>query len=260
VTRRIAFVTGASRGIGRAAAIALAERGFDVVATARTVVEGETADGRPLPGSLVTTAGEIRERGREALPIRLDLLDPATLEPLAERRLADRDLGADFLTNFAGGGYAVLDREGRLVLGTADGTVELFTIGNGRGGLEIMPLEKYDVSATLADSEPITSVLPDAGGDLFYVGAEDLVWGESGRGNRWGDYLGWDQDGDGIGDRPYRVNGLEASLLYRFPGVVLLLRSPALEILFHMAERLPVLRVPTIVDVSPVITRGDGAS
>ena len=88
---------------------------------------------------------------------------------------------------------------------------------------------------------------------IFYVGAEDQVWGESGRGNRWGDYLGWDQDGDGVGDRPYRVNGLKASLLYRYPAVVLLLRSPALETLFHMADRLPMLRTPTIVDVSPLV-------
>ena len=38
--RRVAFVTGASRGIGRASAIALAEAGFDVVVTARTLHEG----------------------------------------------------------------------------------------------------------------------------------------------------------------------------------------------------------------------------
>jgi nitrous oxidase accessory protein len=91
---------------------------------------------------------------------------------------------------------------------------------------------------------------------IFYVGAEDQVWGESGRGNRWGDYLGWDQDGDGVGDRPYRVNGLKASLLYRYPAVVLLLRSPALESIFHMADRLPIFRTPTIVDESPLVSRG----
>ena len=49
--RRVAFVTGASRGIGRATAIELAGLGFDVVVAARTLVEGQTADGRPLPGS-----------------------------------------------------------------------------------------------------------------------------------------------------------------------------------------------------------------
>lgn len=78
--RRVAFVTGASRGIGRAASIELARRGFDVVVTARTVVEGETADGRPLPGSIQTTAAAVREQGREALPLRLDLLDRASID------------------------------------------------------------------------------------------------------------------------------------------------------------------------------------
>ena len=40
MSRKVAFVTGASRGIGRAACLALAERGWDVVVTARTVKEG----------------------------------------------------------------------------------------------------------------------------------------------------------------------------------------------------------------------------
>jgi NAD(P)-dependent dehydrogenase (short-subunit alcohol dehydrogenase family) len=86
--RRIAFITGASRGIGAAAALALADRGYDVVVTARTLEAGETHDHgnragepdyRPLPGSLEETARAVRARGREALPLRLDLLDPESL-------------------------------------------------------------------------------------------------------------------------------------------------------------------------------------
>jgi len=50
-SRRVALVTGASRGIGRCAAVALARRGFDVVITARTVKEG---DGRAQPSSVLS--------------------------------------------------------------------------------------------------------------------------------------------------------------------------------------------------------------
>jgi len=88
---------------------------------------------------------------------------------------------------------------------------------------------------------------------VFYVGAEDQVWGESGRGNHWGDYLGWDQDGDGIGDRPHRVDSFTASLLVRYPSAALLLRSPALEVLTHLADRMPLLRTPTIIDRAPLM-------
>jgi 3-oxoacyl-[acyl-carrier protein] reductase len=81
----VALVTGASRGIGRCAALALAQAGFDVALTARTVREG---DGRTeptsvrgdeqvvaVPGSLESTAAEIEVLGRRALPIPMDLLD-----------------------------------------------------------------------------------------------------------------------------------------------------------------------------------------
>jgi len=87
---------------------------------------------------------------------------------------------------------------------------------------------------------------------VFYVGAEDQIWGQDSQGNYWGDYLGWDQNGDGVGDRPHRVDSFKASLLYRYPSAVLLLRSPAMEMLAHLAESLPLLRVPTVVDVSPL--------
>ena len=86
--RPVALVTGASRGIGRCAAIALARAGCDVVISARTVHEGEgraaTAAGSViLPGSLETTAQEISAAGAEVQVAAMDLLDRASVEEVA---------------------------------------------------------------------------------------------------------------------------------------------------------------------------------
>lgn len=85
MARKVALVTGASRGIGKAGALALARAGFDVVVTARTLREGDS----DAPGSLETTAAAIRECGRDALVVPLDLLDRASLDAAVDRALAE---------------------------------------------------------------------------------------------------------------------------------------------------------------------------
>ena len=85
IDRLTALVTGASRGIGRATAIALAQAGVDVAITARTVHEGQGVDesdtgrGRSLPGSLDSTASEVAAIGVRAFPVVADLHEPASL-------------------------------------------------------------------------------------------------------------------------------------------------------------------------------------
>jgi NAD(P)-dependent dehydrogenase (short-subunit alcohol dehydrogenase family) len=87
--RKVALVTGASRGIGHAIALALAEHGFDVAVAARTLREGEgvarsSSFREPkqvaVAGSVESTAAAVRTRGRDALALRLDLLDRASID------------------------------------------------------------------------------------------------------------------------------------------------------------------------------------
>ena len=73
---RIALVTGASRGIGRAIALAYAAEGANVVVTARS------AD------ALRELAGDIESQGREALAVTADLAREADIAALAEATLA----------------------------------------------------------------------------------------------------------------------------------------------------------------------------
>ena len=85
---KTAFVTGASRGIGKHIAIALGRAGFDVAITARTVEPGEQrehsssvrrSDTTALPGSLRETAETIEQAGAKTMLVPADIIDRASL-------------------------------------------------------------------------------------------------------------------------------------------------------------------------------------
>src|SRR5215212_12185212 len=93
---KVAIVTGASRGIGRAIALGLAKAGFDVVVAAKSTESTER-----LPGSIFTVAAEVEALGAAALPVRVDVRDADQIEALAARALG-RFGRIDLLVNNAG--------------------------------------------------------------------------------------------------------------------------------------------------------------
>lgn len=88
-----------------------------------------------------------------------------------------------------------------------------------------------------------------------YVGARDERWGTQ-RGNHWSNYLGWDRDGDGMGDVPYEANDMVDRLSWRHPSVKLLLASPAVQALRLVGRQFPILRAPSVVDPHPRMQPG----
>ena len=87
---KVALVTGASRGIGRAIALGFAEAGADVAVAARSEAD------------LETLAKEIDALGRKAIAITTDVRDRGSIEAMVERTATE--LGRlDVLVNNAGG-------------------------------------------------------------------------------------------------------------------------------------------------------------
>lgn len=119
---RVAVVTGASRGIGKGIALALAGEGATVYVTGRTV----SPEGQPLPGSVGETAAECDARGGRGVAVAVDHADDAQVAALFEQ--VAREGRLDILVNNA---FALPDD-----LTTAQGfwekplsNLEMFTVG-----------------------------------------------------------------------------------------------------------------------------------
>ena len=89
---KVAVVSGAAQGLGRATALALAQHGADVVLVDRNLAGAEA------------TANAMQGSGSQALRGRTDVSDPAAIDELF--RQVDAEFGrVDFLGNIAGDGH-----------------------------------------------------------------------------------------------------------------------------------------------------------
>ena len=85
---------------------------------------------------------------------------------------------------------------------------------------------------------------------IRYVATRNELWGKR-EGNYWSNYVGWDANGDGIGDTPYEANDVVDRLNWKYPLVKLLLNSPAVQSLRLIARQFPLLRGPSVRDNNP---------
>jgi citronellol/citronellal dehydrogenase len=99
---RVAIVTGASRGIGKAIAIALAQEGARVVVAARTRMNLPT-----IAGTIAATSDEICRQGGRAIAVRTDVTNDVSVRRMVEKTLEEWGR-IDILVNNAATNYPAL--------------------------------------------------------------------------------------------------------------------------------------------------------
>lgn len=89
------FISGASRGIGKAIALRAAQDGANIVVAAKT-----TEPHPKLPGTIYTTAEEIESAGGQALPLKVDIREESNVQSAVDQ-CVDRFGGIDIVINNA---------------------------------------------------------------------------------------------------------------------------------------------------------------
>lgn len=93
--KKTVFITGSSRGIGRAIALRCAQDGANVIITGKT-----SAAHAKLPGTIHSVAAEVEKAGGQALAIQMDVRDEAALQAAIDQA-AQHFGGIDVLVNNA---------------------------------------------------------------------------------------------------------------------------------------------------------------
>lgn len=212
---RVALVTGASRGIGRAIAQRLAAEGATLVLSARSVAEvaASTRSGeqRHVSGTIAETVELIEGRGGTAFAISADLDDDSQLQSLVDRAVEAAGR-VDILINNAG--FADYGRLETLPLDVIDKTISHYLRAPIILARAAIPHMQRQGGGWIVNISSITALPParpyspasSAGADVVYAAAKAGV-------QRFTQGLAAALMGDGIA-----VNSVGPSTAIRTPG------------------------------------------
>jgi len=171
------------------------------------------------------------------------LMNYITYSTLRANVIEDTARGRAFVT----GGAGVLGAEGKaiFVYNSPYNTI----VGNVFRGGDI----GIHLTAGSEDNAVYDNAFLHNRNQVKYVASRDQEWSHEGRGNYWSDYLGWDLDGDGVGDVPYEPNDGVDKLLWKYPLARMLMNSPAVATLRWVQSEFPVLRPQGVKDTHPLM-------
>lgn len=172
------------------------------------------------------------------------LMNFITHSTIADNNIRDVQEGRGYMT----GGAAVAGAEGKAVF-IYNSQFNRIT-GNRFAGSDI----GIHLTAGSEDNEIHDNAFIHNRVQVKYVANRPQEWSRDGRGNYWSDYLGWDLDADGLGDKTYEPNDAVDKLLWKYPMARLLMSSPAVETLRWVQERFPVLRPQGVRDSHPLMS------
>jgi len=86
-----------------------------------------------------------------------------------------------------------------------------------------------------------------------YVSNKKQEWSFEGKGNYWSNYLGWDMNGDNIGDVIFEPNDGIDQIIWRYPEMKMIMDSPVVLILRWIQKEFPVLKPPGVKDSFPLM-------
>ena len=133
----------------------------------------------------------------------------------------------------------------------------LFIYGPGRNRIHHNRFATSDIGISVAMGGEGNVIWENAVVDntvqVRYVGTQPLEWSHQGRGNYWSNYLGWDINRDGVGDRPYQPNDSLDRLFWIYPEARFLMDSPVVALLRWLSLQFEVDRGKGVTDSFPLM-------